>query len=77
MSGCPRRRTSRLELPVAYTGDVAYHREKWSVLTEVSHGYMANQFRAGLEYRLGAVELRGGGRYTMAAGIRQPGLAST
>ena len=33
-----------------------------------SHGvsrtvYMANQFRAGLEYRLGAVELRGAGRY--------------
>ena len=55
--------TRRLELPVTYTGDVAYHREKWSVLSEYSHGYMANQFRAGLEYRLGAVELRGAGRY--------------
>ena len=32
--------TRRLELPVTYTGDVAYHREKWSVLTEYSHGFM-------------------------------------
>jgi len=55
--------TRRIELPVTYTGDVAYHREKWSVLTEVSHGYMANQFRAGMEYRFGAVEVRGAGRY--------------
>jgi len=56
-------RERRLEMPVTYTSDVAYHREKWSVLSEFSRGYMANQFRAGLEYRLGAVELRGAGRY--------------
>ena len=53
----------RLELPVTYTGDLAYHREKWSVLSEYSHGYMSDQFRAGLENRLGTVELRGAGRY--------------
>jgi hypothetical protein len=53
----------RLELPVTYTGDVAYHREKWSVLSEFSHGYMGNQFRTGLEYRLAKVELRGAGRF--------------
>ena len=53
----------RLELPVTYTGDIAYHREDWSVLSEYSHGYMGDQFRAGLEYRLGKVELRGAGRY--------------
>ena len=56
-------RERRLEMPVTYTGDVAYHREKWSVLSEYSHGYMSDQFRAGLEYRLGSVELRGAGRY--------------
>ena len=56
-------KTQRLELPVTYTSDVAYHREKWSVLSEYSRGFMANQFRAGLEYRLGTVELRGAGRY--------------
>lgn len=53
----------RFELPVTQTADVAYHREKWSVLSEFSHGYMGNQFRTGLEYRLGKVELRGAGRY--------------
>ena len=53
----------RFELPVTYTGDIAYHRETWSVLSEYSHGYMGNTFRAGLEYRLGRVELRGAGRY--------------
>ena len=53
----------RLELPVTYTSDIAYHREKWSVFTEVSHGFMGKQFRSGLEYRLGLVELRGAGRY--------------
>ena len=56
-------RERRLEMPVTYTSDVAYHREKWSVLSEFSHGYMANQFRTGLEYRLDKVELRGAGRY--------------
>jgi hypothetical protein len=58
-----RDRTQRLELPVTYTTDVAYHTEKWSVLSEYSRGYMANQFRTGLEYRIGTVELRGAGRY--------------
>ena len=38
----------RLELPVTYTSDIAYHREKWSILTEYSHGFMGKQFRAGL-----------------------------
>ncbi len=54
----------RYELPVTYTGDVAYHREQWSVLSEVSHGFMGDQIRAGLEYRLGSIELRGAGRYS-------------
>jgi hypothetical protein len=53
----------RFELPVTFTSDVAYHREAWSVLTEYSHGYQGHNFRSGLEYRLGKVELRGGGRY--------------
>jgi len=57
-------RERRFELPVTYTSDVAYHREKWSVLTEFSHGFQDNQFRAGLEYRLGPIELRGAGRYS-------------
>jgi hypothetical protein len=55
--------TRRLELPVTYTADLAYHRDTWSALTEYSRGFMGGQFRAGLEYRLGPVELRGAGRY--------------
>ena len=35
---------SRFELPVTYTADVAYHREKWSVLTEASYGFEGKQF---------------------------------
>ncbi len=52
----------RFVLPVTYTGDVAYHREKWSLFTEYSRGFQGNNFLTGLEYRLGAVELRGAGR---------------
>ena len=52
----------RLVLPVTYTGDVAYHREKWSVFSEYSRGFQGNNFLTGLEYRLGKVELRGAGR---------------
>ena len=47
-------RTSRIELPVTYTGDVSYHRDAWSAYTEYSHGLEGNNFRAGLEYRFGA-----------------------
>ena len=57
-------RTLQLELPVTYTTNLSYHREKWSVLTEFAHGFQGNQFRAGLEYRLGPVELRGAGRWS-------------
>jgi hypothetical protein len=55
---------NRYELPVSYTVDVAYHREKWSLFTEGSRGLDGDHVLAGLEYRLGAVELRGGTRYS-------------
>ena len=45
----------RFVLPVSYTGDVAYHREKWSVFTEYSRGFQGNNFLTGLEYRLGGL----------------------
>ena len=56
------RGTERIELPVTYTGDVSYHREQWSLYTEYSRGFEGDNFRTGLEYRLGQVELRGAGR---------------
>ena len=31
-------RERRLEMPVTYTGDIAYHREKWSVLSGTRTG---------------------------------------
>jgi len=51
-------------LPVSYTGDVSYHREKWSLYTEYSHGFQGDNFLTGLAYRLGDVELRGAGRFS-------------
>ena len=54
--------TTQIELPVTYTGDVAYHREKWSLYNEYSRGFQGHNFRSALEYRLGAVELRGAAR---------------
>ena len=56
--------TARTELPVTYTGDLSYHRDAWSAYTEYSNGLGATNFRLGLEYRLGVVELRGAGRYS-------------
>ena len=55
---------ARVELPVTYTGDLSYHRDSWSAYTEYSNGLGATNFRLGLEYRLGTVELRGAGRYS-------------
>jgi len=56
--------TNQIELPVTYSGDLSYHRDTWSAYTEYSDGLSGNNFRAGLEYRLGMVELRGAGRYS-------------
>jgi hypothetical protein len=54
--------TKQIELPVTYTGDVAYHREQWSLYNEYSRGFQGHNFRSALEYRLGGVELRGAAR---------------
>jgi hypothetical protein len=66
--------TARTELPVTYTGDVSYHRDKWSLYTEYSHGLGGTNFRTGLEYRLGAVELRGAGRYSQGSWYPSAGV---
>ena len=57
-------RTIQIELPVTYTGDISYHRDAWSAYTEYSNGLGGTNFRAGLEYRFGAMEVRGAGRYS-------------
>ena len=56
--------TKEIELPTTYTADVSYHRDAWSAYTEYSNGLGGTNFRSGLEYRLGVVELRGAGRYS-------------
>jgi hypothetical protein len=58
----PTNLTTQIELPVTYTSDLSYHRDAWSAYTEYSTGLGGTNFRAGLEYRLGAIELRGAGR---------------
>jgi len=59
--------TKEIELPVTYTGDVAYHREKWSLYNEYSRGFQGHNFSSGLEYRFGAVELRGAARMSQGS----------
>jgi len=59
--------TTQIELPLTYTVDLSYHRDAWSAYTEGSKGLGGNNFRAGLEYRLGAIELRGAGRYSQGS----------
>ena len=40
------------------------HADGWSALADYSYGFQDNNFHGGLEYRIGQVELRGGGRLT-------------
>jgi hypothetical protein len=54
----------RVELPVNYTGSLGYQAERWSVESEYAHGYQGHNFHGGLEYRMGVIEVRGGGRYS-------------
>ena len=54
--------TRQIELPVTYTGDLAYHRDTWSLYNEYSKGFQGHNFRSALEYRVKAVELRGAAR---------------
>ncbi len=56
--------TLQIELPVNYSSNVGYHADRWSALAEYAHGFQGNNVHGGIEYRLGAVELRGGGRYS-------------
>ena len=66
--------TAQPELPVTYTGDISYHRDKWSVYTEYSSGLGGDNFRTGLEYRLGGIELRGAGRFSQGSWYPSAGV---
>lgn len=55
----------RVELPVEYIGNGAFNAKSWSVAAEIRQGFQGASFHGGLEYRLGPLELRGGGSYGM------------
>ena len=57
--------TLRVKLPVSYTGSAACHLGNWLVVTELTQGFQGFSAHSGLERRLGRVELRGGGRYSL------------
>jgi hypothetical protein len=54
----------RIELPIRYSGRGAYNAERWTVDAEAGRNLQGKEFRGGAEYRLGVIELRGGGRYS-------------
>jgi len=56
--------TTKVTLPVRYSGNVAYHTEAWSVLGDLVQGFEDFTFHVGSEYRLARIDLRAGGRYT-------------
>jgi len=66
--------TIEISLPFTYTGDLSYHRDAWSAFTEYSDGLGGTNFRAGLEYRFGAIELRGAGRYSQGSWYPSAGV---
>jgi hypothetical protein len=66
--------TAETELPATYTADMSYHRDAWSAYTEFSRGLGGTNFRTGLEYRLGAVELRGAGRSSQGSWYPSAGV---
>jgi hypothetical protein len=55
----------KVELPVDYTANGAYHWEKYSAVAEVARGFQGTRFHGGMERRFGRVELRGGGGYSL------------
>ena len=50
----------RVELPVDYTIHGGYRTDGWSALAEYGRGFNGDRVRAGAEYRLGLIDLRGG-----------------
>jgi hypothetical protein len=55
----------RVELPVEYTGHVAYQRGAWTAASEIAHGFEGTRFHAGLERKLGRFGLRGGAAHAL------------
>lgn len=54
----------RVELPIDYRANVGYDVERWAAVAEFGRGYQGKSFHGGGEYRLGAVDVRGGAVYS-------------
>jgi hypothetical protein len=54
----------RVELPVNYSASLGYSSETWSATSQYAHGFQGDNFRGGLEYRFGVIDLRGGARFS-------------
>ena len=54
----------RVELPLDIRANAGYRGSNWSALGEFGRGFQGTSFHGGYEYRLTALELRGGALYT-------------
>ena len=54
----------RVELPVDYRANVGYDVDRWAAVAEFGQGFQGKSFHGGVEYRLDAIELRGGAVYS-------------
>ena len=52
-----------VELPVDYRVRGGHRGDRFSALAEYAHGFNGDSFRGGVEYRLGVIDVRGGGYY--------------
>jgi hypothetical protein len=53
-----------VKLPVTYTGNAAFHHDRWSILGDLSRGFQGTSAHAGFEQRFERIDLRAGGRYS-------------
>jgi hypothetical protein len=56
--------TTRVTLPVRYSGSGGYHTTRWSAATEMGRSLQGFGFNAGGEYKVGPLAFRGGTRYS-------------
>jgi len=54
--------TITVKLPVQYAGGAAYHTKKWTGRGQLARGVNGREYHFGGEYKLGPLDLRGGGR---------------
>jgi hypothetical protein len=56
----------RVELKKDYRGNIGYYGEGFAVIADVGDGFGGSSFHGGVEKKLGAIDVRGGARYTVS-----------